>query len=90
MLLEGALTINPLNWKTDFTLADRILNIQTSFFDDATGEWIEQIPNFAADQGVLVVLDMQSPSSEDIDLNNLGRWSSGGYHQFDDAFFMRI
>ena len=36
MLMEGDNCINPLNWKTDGTLADASLNKGSQFFNDAT------------------------------------------------------
>ena len=92
VLLPGAVAINPLNWKTDGTPADRDANLGAKFFDDATGELIEEIPNFAAahldtQKGVLVVTNMKTPKSEKIDFVNMGRWSEGVYHRFDYAFW---
>jgi len=92
VLLPGAVAINPLNWKTDGTPADRDANLGAKFFDDATGELIEEIPNFAAahldtQKGVLVVTNMKTPKSEKINLVNMGRWSEGVYHRFDYAFW---
>ncbi len=92
VLLTGAVAINPLNWKTDATSASRDSNIKAIFFNDATGEAIEEVPNFAGtyidiETGALIVTDMQSVQSDEIDLENLGRWSDEVYHQFDYAFF---
>ena len=92
VLLTGALAINPLNWKTDKTPADRELNIQATFFRDSIGEVIEKVPNFAGayidvETGALIVTDMQSVQSDEIDLTNLGRWSQEVYHRHDYAFF---
>jgi len=84
--------INPLNWKTDATPAGPEANLGAKFFNDATGELIEEIPNFTGayidqDKSVLIVEDMKTPKSDRIDLVNLGRWSERVYHRFDYAFF---
>ena len=92
VLLPGAVAINPLNWRTDTTPADRSANLGAEFFDDTNGELIEEIPNFAAahldiQKGVLIVADMKIPASGKIDLVHMGRWSEGVYHRFDYAFW---
>ena len=84
--------INPLNWKTDATPAGSQANLGAKFFNDATGELIEEIPHFTgahinADKSVLIVDDMKTPKSDKIDLVHLGRWSDRVYHRFDYAFF---
>jgi hypothetical protein len=92
VLFPGASVINPLNWKTDSTPASRDANIKAHFFNDATGELIEEIPNFAGayidtEKGVLIVTDMKTPKSDKIDFVNMGRWSKGVFHRFDYAFW---
>jgi len=92
VLLPGAVAINPLNWRTDTTIADRDVNLGAKFFDDSTGELIEEIPNFAAahldtQKGVLIITNMKIPESEKIDLVHMGRWSKGVYHRYDYAFW---
>lgn len=92
VLLTGALAINPLNWKTDATPANRKSNIKAVFFHDATGEVIAEVPNFAGayidtESGALIVTDRQPVPSDEVNLDNLGRWSSEVYHQYDYAFF---
>jgi len=92
VLLPGAVAINPLNWKTDSTLADRNANLGAKFYNDATGKLIEEIPNFAAayidnKKGVLIVSNMKTPESKEINLDNMGRWSKGVYHRYDYAFW---
>lgn len=84
--------INPLNWTTDATPAGSEANRGAKFFHDATGELIEEIPEFTGahideEKSVLIVDDMKTPKSEEIDLVNMGRWSKGVYHRFDYAFF---
>jgi len=92
VLLPDAVAINPLNWKTDTTIAERSTNLGARFFDDKTGELLEEIPHFAAahldaDKGILVVTDMKTPKSKKIDLSHMGRWSKGVYHRYDYAFW---
>ena len=84
--------INPLNWKTDATEAGPESNRGAVFFDDVTGVVIEEIPHFTGavidpDKSVLLVQDMKTPTSDKIDLQNMGRWSKGVYHRYDYAFF---
>lgn len=84
--------INPLNWKTDDTPAGPDQNKGAKFFNDATGEVIEEISHFTGacidpDKSVLVVSNMKTPTSDLIDLENLGRWSKEVYHRHDYAFF---
>ena len=92
VLLPGAVAINPLNWKRDNTPADRSKNMGAKFFNDATGEVIEDIPNFAGahldlEKGVLIVTDMKTPKSDKINLEHMGRWSKGVFHRYDYAFW---
>ena len=92
VLLPGAGAINPLNWRTDSTPADRDANLGAKFFNDSTGELIEKIPNFASahvdlQKGVLIVTNMKTPKSDKIDLVNMGRWPKGVFHRYDYAFW---
>ncbi|MDP8236897.1 MAG: DUF3089 domain-containing protein [Candidatus Erginobacter occultus] len=92
VLLDDAVAINPLNWKTDGTPADRGKNIGAVFFNDAAGEVLERIPHFAGAYidtrtGALIATDIQTPESESIDLVNMGRWPAEVYHRFDYAFW---
>ena len=92
VLLAGALAVNPLSWSTDAAIAGSHANLGARFFDDATGELIEEIPEFAAahvdaDRGVLIATDMKTPESERIDLVHMGRWPQGVFHRFDYAFW---
>jgi pimeloyl-ACP methyl ester carboxylesterase len=92
VLLPGAGAINPLNWRTDSTAADRDANLGAKFFNDSTGELEEEIPNFAGahvdiQKGVLIVTNMKTPKSDKIDLVNMGRWPKGVFHRYDYAFW---
>lgn len=92
VLLTDAVAINPLNWKTDSTLAISKMNIEAVFFNDSTGEVIEKIPHLTGayidlKTGALIATDIKNVQSEKINLTNLGRWSSEVYHKYDYSFF---
>lgn len=84
--------INPLNWKTDATPAGPEAHLGARFYSDSPGGLIEEIPHFTGacidpEKSVLVVRDMKTPTSDQIDLVDMGRWPGGVYHRFDYAFF---
>ena len=90
VLLSDAVAINPLNWRTDAMPASSEKNIKAIFFNDVTGEIVEQISHFCGacidiNTGALIVTDMQQPKN--VDLINMGRWPKEVYHRFDYAFF---
>ena len=90
VLLTDAVVINPLNWKTDGTPAERESNLGAIFFNDAAGEILEEIPHFCGahidtETGALIATDIQTP--EKVDLVHMGRWPHEVYHRFDYAFF---
>jgi pimeloyl-ACP methyl ester carboxylesterase len=92
VLLNDAVAINQLNWKTDGTPAPREKNMEAVFFNDSTGEVLERIPRFAGayidtKTGALIATDIQTPKSDKIDLTNMGRWPSDVYHRYDYAFW---
>lgn len=92
VLLTGALAINPLNWKTDSTPAGRQANIGAIFFNDSTGEELERISNFAgayidSETGALIATDIQPVQADEVNLEDLGRWSNEVYHMYDYSFF---
>lgn len=92
VLLNDAVAINPLNWKTDGTPASRDKNIEAIFFNDGKGTVLEKIPHFSGAYidtatGALIATDIQTPKSDQIDLVNMGRWPSEVYHRFDYAFW---
>ena len=77
-----ALSINPLNWKTDSTVADRSLNLGAVMQTDA-----EPVPElcgaYIGDRGELVVTDVNAsdyPPGLDI-------FPEGAYHLYDYMFF---
>ena len=81
--------INPLNWKTDATPADKSLNLGYCWVDD-TGAIVEEIPNLTGayldpDRGALKLPDID-PAVYDKTLSIL---TPGDYHLYDVAFFYR-
>lgn len=90
VLLSDAVAINPLNWSTDGTPAGREENLKAIFFNDSTGEVVEEITHFCGayvdlETGALIATDIQMPQK--VDLVNMGRWPKEIYHRFDYAFF---
>jgi hypothetical protein len=90
--LNGAVAINPLNWRTDGEAAGKDSHLGAVFFNDAKGKEIERIDTFCGayvdtSKGVLVAFDMEDPKSPEIDLVNLGRYPAGVYHRYDYAFW---
>ncbi len=90
--LEGAIAINPVNWKNDSTVAKRSEHSGAVFFKDSQGEIIEEVDHFAdsyvdTEKGVLVIKNMKHPLSPEIDLLHLGRYPDGVYHKYDYAFW---
>jgi hypothetical protein len=81
--------INPLNWRTDSTVADRSLNLGACF-TDYSGTIVSQIPEFCGAyldpvRGTLKVTDVNPvdyPSS-------LTLFPTGVYHLYDYQFFYR-
>nr|WP_255883490.1 MULTISPECIES: DUF3089 domain-containing protein [unclassified Ruminococcus] len=86
---DKTLGINPLNWKTDSTAADKSLNLGACF-TNYNGEIIKEIKNFTGayldpDRGTLKVTDINKadyPSSNSL-------FPDGVYHIYDYQFFYR-
>lgn len=90
VLLPGAVAINPLNWKTDGTPANRNANLGAKIFNNMTGEILEEIPHFAAahidtKKGVLIATNIKPLQT--VDLDHMGRWPKGVYHKLDYSFW---
>ena len=84
---ERTIGINPLNWKTDSTLAEKSLN-KGACFTDYTGAITNEIPQLTgayldADRGTLIAVDIHP---EDYS-NSL--FPDGIYHLYDYQFFYR-
>lgn len=87
MLLPGANCINPLNWRTDSTPADSVLNLGAVFFDQS-GESILEIENYCGAKidtktGALITT---IPEGEMLDTNP---YPEGIYHRFDYSLWYR-
>lgn len=89
LIPDTTLAINPLNWKTDNTVADKSLN-KGACFTDYDGKIINEIDNFTgayidSKRGALKVVD--------VSIDEYGEDSSvfpkGVYHVYDYQFFYR-
>lgn len=86
---DTTLAINPLNWKTDSTPADKALN-KGACFTDYFGEIKSEIPQFTGAyldpvRGTLKVTDVSDEEYSDTD----GIFEKGVYHVYDYQFFFR-
>ena len=91
MIPEGTRShaINPLNWKTDGTLADKSLN-QGTCFTDYEGNITQEIPQFTGayideERGSLKVTDVTAEEYP----AGLPIFEDGIYHLYDYQFFYR-
>ena len=83
------LAINPLNWKTDATMADKSLNLGACF-TDYSGEIINEIPQLTGAyldpvRGTLKVTDIDMAEYPP----SLSLFAPGVYHVYDPHFFYR-
>lgn len=86
---EQALGINPLNWKTDSTIAPASLNMGACF-THYSGEILEEIPELTgayldAKRGTLKVVDVSPSDYPPV----LDLFEPGIYHLYDYQFFYR-
>ena len=84
-----AFAINPLNWKTDETLADKNLNLGACF-TDYSGNIKSEIPNFCGayldtKRGVVKIPDIVSSDYSPV----VPFLPQGAYHVYDYMFFFR-
>lgn len=91
MIPEGTktLAINPLNWKTDGTPADRSLN-KGACFTDQSGDIITEIPRLTGayideTRGALKVIDVTAEEYPPV----LSFLDEGVFHLYDYQFFYR-
>ena len=77
-----ALSINPLNWKTDSTMADRSLN-KGAVMGDGTEPVPEMCGAYIGERGELIVTDV---SAEDYP-PGLDIFPEGSFHLYDYMFF---
>lgn len=85
-----ALSINPLNWKTDSTYADKSENLGACFCNPETGEVQQEYANFTGAyidpvRGTLKVTDADPNTYTAYISNN----ADGVFHIFDFIFFYR-
>ncbi|WP_338668324.1 DUF3089 domain-containing protein [Pseudodesulfovibrio methanolicus] len=86
VLRPGAIAINPLNWKTDDTMADKNLNLGAVFFDDFKGKVLRIVPQYA---GARINLENGALETVPPDKLVLGHFPPGVLHKFDYAFWYR-
>ncbi|MDD4029564.1 MAG: DUF3089 domain-containing protein [Caldisericia bacterium] len=88
MLMEGAICINPLTWMTDDKAASEEENLGARFYNDATGEFLREIPSYCGAQinPETNALMVEIPQGEELEI---GPYSEGVYHRFDYAMFYR-
>lgn len=90
MLLQGAICINPLSWKTDTVMVDASENIGAVFSDDETGKFIIQIKEYCSAEICNVknarALVADIPENDSLDI---GPYTEGVYHRYDYAFWYR-
>lgn len=86
MLLPGANCINPLNWKTDGTKADASQNKGAVFFNDSTGEFLREVPNYC---GALINTDNGALTTKVDEELEIGPYPEGVFHRYDYAFWYR-
>ena len=84
-----SLAINPLNWRTDGTPADKALNLGACF-TDYSGQIVSEIPQLTGAyiepvRGSLKVTDVTAEEYPPV----LGIFSEGVYHLYDYQFFYR-
>jgi hypothetical protein len=86
VLLPGAVSINPLNWKTDGTPASKDLNLGAVFFDDLTGTVKREIPHYTGAH-----LDMKTGAlmTSPPDKLDLSHFPPGVLHKYDFALWYR-
>ncbi len=88
MLLEGAHCINPLNWQTDGISVDSTENLGAVFYDDATGEFIREVPHYCGAQ-INLETHALTTTIPDADTLDIGSFPAGVYHRYDYAFWYR-
>ncbi len=86
MLMQGANCINPLNWKIDDTIALPSDNKGARFYNDSTGEFIKEIPNYC---GAVINLEKGALTTTIDDELEIGPYPEGVYHRYDYAFWYR-
>ena len=88
VLLPGAFCINPLNWTTNETPADKSLNLGAVFFNDTTNVIDREVLHYTGayvdkETGALVVTTPPDPPLV------ITGWPNGVYHKYDYALWYR-
>ena len=86
VLRPGAICINPLNWKTDATPADKDKNLGAVFFDDFKGTVLREVPHYT---GAYVDTKTSALVATPPDKLEIGHFPAGVLHKFDFAFWYR-
>ena len=86
VLLPGAYCINPLNWTTDGTPADKSLNLGAVFFNDTTSHIDREVLHYT---GARVNTKIGALIATPPDTLNVGDFPPGVYHRFDYALWYR-
>lgn len=86
VLQPGAICINPLNWTTDDTPANKELNLGAVFFNDFTGTIKREVSHYTGAQidpqtGALITTPPEKV--------NIGNFPKGILHKFDYTFWFR-
>ena len=94
VVVDGALCINPLNWKRDDTYASASENLGSVFFDENTGEYEIIEPGIAdakldIERGV-VITTQNSKKPMSLDGGAMDQlFGPDSYHAFDYGFYLR-
>ena len=86
VLLPGAYCINPLNWMTDETPADKSLNLGAVFFKDTTDQINREVVNYV---GAYVDQNTGALITSPPDKYDSGPFPKGVYHKYDYNFWYR-
>ena len=86
VLLPGAFCINPLNWTTNETPADKSLNFGAVFFNDTNSNIEREIPHYAGARVDKKTGALVTTLPEKLDI---GTWPPGVYHRYDYALWYR-
>ena len=87
MLLDGAVCINPLNWKVDTTFADSSSNMGAVFYIDSLGEFQREVDHYC---NAKLNLDSGSVMTNiEVDTLDTSAYGKGVYHRYDYSFWYR-
>ena len=86
MLRPGAICINPLNWTTEETPADKSLNLGAVFFDDFKGVVKREVPHYTGARIDKKVCALVTTPPENLEI---GHFPQGVLHKYDYAFWYR-